>query len=136
MMQSNHQRVRITVSIPAEVARQLDEQRAHTEMNRSEAVAEAVTEWVERGIEADRERITGQTQAINQLRRELVAQTMLSVQEIAEMLKYQFSGLAGFEDQELERRAREALATRTQVERRRQSAAQTRFTQPARTTEP
>lgn len=107
-------KVRVTVSLDPEVARQLDEQRRGRELNRSEAVEEAVTGWVRQRIEVDQERVTGLSRRLDQQRRELEGQVRLSAQEILEALKSQFSALANFEDRELERRARAALRRRDQ----------------------
>lgn len=116
-MRMNQGRVRITVSVTPEVARQLDEQRSHRGLNRSEAVSEAVTDWVKRWIEGDEERITGRSRELERQRKALDDRIRLSSQEIIEALRHQFSSIADFEDSELERRALAALARRRQRER-------------------
>ncbi len=113
-MSNNHRRVRISVSIPEEVARQLDNQRGYIGMNRSEAVAEAVTEWVARGIESDEEKISGQRSAIEAARREILAQTKQSAQELIQLMRHQFSSVAEFDDAEIERLGAVAIAKREQ----------------------
>lgn len=113
-MRRTQGKVRVTVSLPAAVARQLDDQRRGLDLNRSEAVEEAVAGWVQRRIEADQHRATGLPGRLEEQRLALERQVRLSVQEVLEALKYQFSALAGFSDEELERRAEAALRRREQ----------------------
>lgn len=115
-MKRDRGKVRVTVSLSASVARQLEDQRRGLDLNRSEAVEKAVDEWVRRGIQADQERVTGLSQRLEEhhleLERVMERRVMLSTQEVLEMLKYQFSALADFSDDELERRAEAALRRR------------------------
>ena len=111
-MRRTQGKVRVTVSLPAAVARQLDDQRRGLDLNRSEAVEEAVTGWVHRRIEADQDRATGLSGRLEEQRIALERQVRLSAQEVLEALKYQFSALAVFSDEELERRAEAALRRR------------------------
>ena len=67
-------RVRMSVSLAPEIARQLDEQQAHKNLNRSEAVEQALKEWIERGIEEDQERLTGFNYWMYQRQKELEEQ--------------------------------------------------------------
>ncbi len=105
-------RVRVTVSLPAAVARQLEDQRRGTGMNRSEAVEEAITAWVRRRIETDQDLATGLSERLEAQELALRRQVRLSAQEVLEALKHQFSALANFSDEELERRAGAALERR------------------------
>lgn len=111
-MQRRSRKIRVTVSIPEEIRRELDRQAEAAGMNRSEAVEEAVTEWVVRRVEEDQERIGGLSRRLEEHRRELEERIELTGQEIAEMLRYQFRALAELSGDELERRAREALRRR------------------------
>lgn len=99
---------RVTVSLPAQMLRELDRHAEAVNLNRSEAVELAVEGWVQTRIEGDQERISHLSRRLAQVE----STVELAGQEIAEMLRMQFSGLAGVEDSDLQRRAKAALRRR------------------------
>jgi urease gamma subunit len=99
------EKVRVTVSLPAAVARQLDEQRRGLDLNRSEAVEEAVAEWVRRRIETDQDRITGFGDRMDQQTHVLERATRMAAEIVLEALRHQFPHLQEFGSDELSRRA-------------------------------
>lgn len=111
-------KVRVTVSLDASVARQLDEQRRGMDLNRSEAVEEAIAEWVRRGVEQDRERVDGlgakveaQADRVDRVARQ-VSEARIASGMVLEALRHQFRALEEVGDDELRRRAVAALSRR------------------------
>ena len=104
-MERTRQKVRVTVSLPAAVARQLDEQRSGLGLNRSEAVEKAVAEWLRRRIEADQGRIIGLSERMDEQSRTLERATRMAAEIVLEALRYQFPHLQEFGSDELSRRA-------------------------------
>jgi hypothetical protein len=108
-MQRTNPKTRITISLDATTARVLDDQRRGRGMNRSEAVEEAILEWVRSRVEGDLGRITGLVEKLDDQTRLLERATRLSTKTILEALRYQFPALNGLSDEELVRRTEERL---------------------------
>lgn len=117
-MLKSRPKVRVTVSLDASVARQLDEQRKGRDLNRSEAVEEAIAEWVRRGVEQDRERVDGlgarveaQADRVDRVARQ-AGEARIASGMVLEALRHQFRALEEVGDDELRRRAMAALSRR------------------------
>lgn len=100
--------VRITTTIPAEMKRLLDGAIEARGLTRSEAVAQAVAEYVRRLVEEDTERafllgskIDRRADEVKGMTRE--AQTRADM--VLEALRYQFPNLGNVSNDELKRRA-------------------------------
>lgn len=94
-------KARITTTVDAHVLRLLDAQLEGRGVSRSEAVAEAMEEWVRRKVAEDRERVDGLG--------EKVEEATLEARMVLEALRYQFPPINELTDLELKRRARASL---------------------------
>ncbi len=94
-------KARITTTVDAHVLRLLDGQLEGRGVSRSEAVAEAMEDWVSRKVAEDRERVDGLG--------EKVKEASLEARMVLEALRYQFPQINVLSDTELKRRARAGL---------------------------
>ncbi len=101
MGRTTNPKARITTTVDAHVLRLLDAQLEGRGVSRSEAVAEAIGEWVRRKVAEDRERVDGLG--------ERVEEASLEARMVLEALRYQFPPINKLSDAELKRRARAGL---------------------------
>lgn len=102
------QAIRITTTVPAELKRLLDSAIEGRGITRSQAVSQAIAEYVRRLVEEDTERafklgsrIDGQADRIAGM----TSEAQLRADMVLEALRYQFPALEGISNGELRRRA-------------------------------
>jgi hypothetical protein len=106
-------KARITVTLDPALARTLDEQLRWRGMTRSEAVEQAVSEWVRRRVEEDRELVDGfraRVEAQGERAARGAHEARIAAQMVLEALHYQFPSLSNVGDAEFRRRAVAALS--------------------------